>query len=90
MPGLSLIAVSEGYTLVAVCGLLIVVASPVVKHRILLLFSGAWAQELQLSGSRAWVTCSAVCGVFWTRDEPVSPALTGSVFTTESPGKPLM
>ena len=32
MPGLSLIAVSEGYTLVAVCGLLIVVASPVVEQ----------------------------------------------------------
>ena len=32
MPGLSLIAVSEGYTLVAVCGFLIMVPSPVVEQ----------------------------------------------------------
>ena len=36
--GFSLVAVSGGYTLVAVCGLLIVVASFVAEHRLL----GPW------------------------------------------------
>ena len=58
---------------------------------------GTWAQWLQLLGSRVQASS---CGP-WTSllhgtwdlsrpgIEPMSPALAGEFFTTESPGKPL-
>ena len=43
---LSLVAVSTGYCLVTVCGLLIAVASPVVEHE----SSGPWASVIAAGG----------------------------------------
>ena len=67
--------VSRGYPLVAVCGLLTTVASPVAEHR----FWGAWAlvvrhmglsrcgSQVQSTSSVAVVnglSCSTACGIF--------------------------
>ena len=69
----------SGFSLVAVRGLLISVASPVAEHR------------LQSSGSAVvayGLSCSVAYGLF---QEPgiklVFPALAGGFFTTEPPGK---
>ena len=69
----------SGFSLVAVRGLLISVASPVAEHR------------LQSSGSAVvayGLSCSVAYGIF---QEPgiklVFPALAGGFFTTEPPGK---
>ena len=56
--GLSLVAATGDYSLVAVCGLLIAVASLVPEHRLYLGWPGfsscgLWAQQLWLPGSRA-------------------------------------
>ena len=91
---------TEGYSLVAVCGLLIAVTSLVVAHRL----QGVWASVfaacgLSICGSRALEHGSIVvahrfifsCGIWdlpgsWV--EPMSPALPSGFFTTEPSGKP--
>ena len=73
MPGLSLIAVSEGYTLVAVCGLLIVMASLDAWALVAVVHTGLVVLRHVKSGSRT---------------EPASPAPAGTFFTTEPPGNP--
>ena len=69
--GFSLVVEGAGYSLVAVCRLLIMVASVVVKH----MDSRAWTLELWLPGSRAqapWLCVGLVAlwhvGSSWTRD----------------------
>ena len=67
MCGLSLVAVSGGYSLIEVCGLLIAVASLVAKHGLL----GSWASVtvacgLQSAGSVDVVhglSCPMACGI---------------------------
>ena len=86
-PGLSLIAVSGGCSLVVVHRLLTTVAFFVVEHGL----SSCDSQTLEhrLNGCGTWALL--LCGM-WdltrSRIEPVSPALSGSFFTTEPPGKP--
>ena len=53
---LSLVSVRKGYSLVAVWGLLIVVASPVVEHRLY----GTGASVVAADGP----SCPAACGIF--------------------------
>ena len=67
MPGLFfLVSVNGGYSLVAACGLLIVVASLVAEHtRVLRL------QQLLYAGSVVVVhglSCPVASGIFWTKD----------------------
>ena len=64
-----------GPLFIAVHGLLIVVASPVAKHR--LSSCGSWAQLLL-----------GMWDLPRPRIEPMSPILVGGLFTTEPPGKP--
>ena len=52
----SIIAASEGYSLVAVCRLLLAAGSPVVEHRL----EGSWASVILAHG----VSCSQACGIF--------------------------
>ena len=72
--GLFLVGVSGGYSLAMVLGLLIMVASLIVEHRLSnsgagsLLLQGMW--DLPRSGMK-----------------PISPALPGRYFTTEPEGK---
>ena len=91
---------SGGYSLVARCALLIVVASVVVEHRLSgaqasvaathgLSGCGSWGLEDRLNscGTRALLLCS-----MWDLPrsgmELMSPALAGGFFMTEPPGKP--
>ena len=86
--GFSLVAVSGDCSLVAVWGHLIAVASLVAEHGLKV----AWAQELWRTGSIVVahrLNCSSACGIFWISDKPVSPAMAGGFFMTETPGKPL-
>jgi len=70
--GFSLVTASGCYSVIAMCGLLIVVASLVAKHGP----KGERAQELLLPGSRAqaqYLWCMSLVallyiGSFWTRD----------------------
>ena len=74
----ALVAVSRGYSLVAVHRLLTVVASLVVEH------------GLQCLGSVAMVhgpSCHSMWNLAGPRMEPVSPALAGRFLTTGTPGK---
>ena len=77
--GLSLVAISEFCSLVAVHRLLIAVAPlPVGFSR-----CSAWAQQLRHMGPVAlWHAESS-----WTKDGTVSPALAGKFLTTGPPGK---
>ena len=97
-PGFSLVAVSGGYSLVAVHGLLIAVASLVPEHGL----SGAPSSVAATRGlSRSWLlgsraqtrgkglSFSAACGIFLDQgSNSVFLALQGGLFMTESPGKP--
>ena len=77
-----------GFSLVAVWGHLIAVASLVAEHGLKV----AWAQELWCTGSIVVahrLSCLSACGIFWISDKPVSPAMAGRFFITETPGKPL-
>ena len=91
----ALVVASGGYSFVAVCRLLIALASLVVEHGL---------QELQHLGAivaapRSWSTGSLnvvlrvqlLHGTWHLPEsgiEPASPALAGGFVTTESPGKP--
>ena len=72
--GLSLVVTSGGSSLVAVHGLLIVVASLAMEWRL----QGTWSSEVGVH----WLTCPVACGIF----TKLSPALTGGFFTTGPPG----
>ena len=84
--GFSLVAVSRGYSLVGVHGLLIVVASLVVEHRLQgTRASVVAARGLSSCGSQAlstgsvvvvhWLSCSNACGIFPDLGiKPASPA----------------
>ena len=81
----SLVAASQGYSLVAVHSLFISVASLAVDHRL----QALWLQWLWTPGSRARrFTCFMACGVSGAGIKPVSPELAGGVFTSEPPGQP--
>ena len=81
----SLAAISGGYSLFVVCGLLTVVASLVVKHGLW----DSWAPQHRFDccGEPAWTML--LCSM-WDLPRsgitPVSPALAGRFFTTEPPG----
>ena len=62
-------------------GLLTVVASLVAERG-----PGALAREVR--GHR--LSCPEACGVLWTRDRTMPPALAGRFSTTGPPGKPLI
>ena len=65
-----------------------------VKHRLQSTWPsscGSWALERRLS---SWGTCAWLLRAMWDPPQPrsrtpMSPALTGGLFTTEPPGKPL-
>ena len=89
----SLVGESGGYSLVMVCGLLILVASLVAEHRFYM------ARGLSRCGSRALEHRLYSCGTWaqllrglWDLPgpgiKPVFPALAGEFFTTEPAGKP--
>ena len=88
----SVVVVSKGYSLVAVHGSLIVVASLVAGHGLW----GTWASGVVFLGSRAqaqwlWHTDLVApqhVGSSWGID-PMSPALAGRFFTTDHQGSPL-
>ena len=98
--GFSLVVASEGYSLAEVCRLLIAIASLVAEHRL----SGARATVVgacRLSSCAFWAlkhrlnSCGALVSLLhgmwdlpWPGIEPVSPAMAGGFFTTESPGSP--
>ena len=94
--GFSLFVVSRGSSSVVVRGLLIVVASLVLAWvlGLQLLWQGGsvvsapWAPEHMLStcGARISLLCS-MWDLLRPGIEPVSPALAGGLFTTESPRK---
>ena len=75
--GFSRVVESRGHSQVAVRGLLITVASPVVEDR--LSSCGTWAQLLH----SMWNPLRP--GI-----EPESPVLAGGFLTTEPPGKPCL
>ena len=88
---LSPVAVSGGYSLIVVQGLLIAVASLVVECRLYITsFSscGSWALEHWLSSCGTWV--SLPCGM-WNLTRPriklMSPALAGRFLTTGPSGR---
>ena len=78
----------KGYSLVAVHGLLVAVASLVGQHgfRVRGLHCAVY-DSLRSCGTPAYLLNDT-----WDRPrpgiEPVTPALTGRFFTTEAPGKP--
>jgi len=82
-----------GATLVAVCGLLIAVASLVFRAEALgIWLSVAVAPRLQNTGSiivAHGLSCSLACGIFPDQgSNPMSLTLAGRFFATEPPGKP--
>ena len=89
----SLLEASRSYSPLAVLGLLVVAASPDAQHRLQVLR----LPQLWLTGSRArtqelWcmgLVAPRHVGSSRSRDHPMSPALAGRFFTTESPRKPL-
>ena len=83
--GFSLVVISRDYSLVAVSGPLIAVASLVVEHGLW----SMWPQKLRLPGSvdvAHGLSCSTSGGVFLDQGLNLSPAFTGGFFTTEPPG----
>ena len=98
----SLVAVSRGYSLAAVQGLLLAMASLVATDRL----QGLWTSAVAARGSSgcgfqdpgyrlhscaAWAQC--LCGMWGLpRPEikPASSALAGIFFTSEPPGKPFI
>ena len=94
MCGLSLVMVSGGYSLTAVCRLHIVVASLVVEHSL----QARGLQQLQLTGSRVWAqqlqdTRACLLHSMWKLPrpgiKPMSPALAGRFLTNGPSGKSL-
>ena len=74
---LSLVVASRGYSLVAVCGLLIAVTSLVAE------------QGLKNTSSAVMVlglSCSEACGIFLSLWSDLSPALAGGFLTTGHQG----
>jgi len=94
-----LVSASGGYSLVAVCGLLIVLASLVAEAQTLgpsgFSSRSTWAQWLRSQDlERGLSSCSAGAQLLhsmWDPPlwgiEPMSPALAGGIFTNEPPGK---
>ena len=82
--GLSLVAASRGYSLVAVSTLLIAVVSLVAEHGLL----GKWASVVAAHG----LCCCRAHGIFVPRPgiEPMSPALACEFLTTGLPWKPMI
>ena len=73
--GFSLVAVSKGYSLVAMCGLLIVMASLVAQHSL----QGLWALVIvayRLSSCNSWAPEHRL-GSVAQRTKPRSPELAG-------------
>ena len=97
--GLSLVSASEGYFLFAVRGLLLAMTSLVSEHELQSVWAeavacglgscGSWALEHRLNscGAQAQLLLS-MWDLSRSGIEPMSPALAGGFFTTESPGKP--
>ena len=79
---LALVQVSEGHSLVVVCGLLTAVASLLQS-----MDSRAQAQQLWYTG----LVSPLHVGSSWIRDwiKPMSPELAGKSFTAEPPARPL-
>ena len=97
--GFCLAAASRGYSLVAVCGLLVAGASLAVEHGL----EGMWASVLvarglsscgsgplehRLSNSGAWAYFCSMWDLPRPGMEPMSSALASKVFSAEPPGKP--
>ena len=91
MCGLSLVAVSGGYSPVAVQGLLIAVASPVAEHGLQSMrasVAAACGLECALSGCGTWAQMPhSMWNLPGSGIEYMSPALTGGFLTTGLPGK---
>ena len=99
--GFSVVAVSRGYSLVAMCRLLIVLAFLVAKHRVQVTWaSGVIARGLSSCSSRAVDHKLNSCGTraqllhgMWDLPgpeiEPMFPELAVGFFISEPPGKPL-
>ena len=83
----SLVPVSGGYCLAAMCGLLTVVASLVKEHG--LRNCSSWALKRRLSGydTRAYLHRD-MWDLPGPGTKPVSPELAGRFFTTEPPEQP--
>ena len=84
----ALVVATGGYSVVAVCGLLIAVASLVLE---LSGFSSGSPQTLEhrLSSCGTWAKMSrGMWDIPGLGIKPVSPASVGGFFTTEPPGKP--
>ena len=90
--GFSLVVASRGYSLVAVCRFLTVVASLDMEQWALgCVGLVAEAPGFESTGLVAVVhelSSSKACGIFCTRDPTMSLALIGRLFTAELPGKP--
>ena len=98
--GLSLVALSRGYSLVELFGLLIAAAFLVVEHRLQGTrasvvvahgFISCISRTLELRLKQLWHTGLVVLqhvGSSHTRDRTVFPALQGRFLTIGSPGKP--
>ena len=83
---LSLIAASRGYS--GLCGLLTVVAGLVLDHALVVVAPRLWTTGAIVAVHG--LSCSTACGNLPAPGiEPVSPALAGGFFTTETSGKPL-
>ena len=90
MRGLSLVMVSGGLLFVAVCGLLIAVASRCLARALGMWASVVVAHGLSSCGSwalecRSGLSCPAACGIFL--DQGSNPALSDGFSTTALPGK---
>ena len=98
--GFSLVVESRGYSLVAVCGLLIAVTSLVAEHGLQVVWTSVVAAhglsscssrspEHRLNSFGAWAQLlGSMWHLFGSGIELVSPALAGGFFTTEPLGKP--
>ena len=65
-----LVAASRGYTIVGVCGLLLVVASLVAEHGLVGFSScGSQALEAVVHG----LSCSSACGIFLSQGSNLCP-----------------
>ena len=86
--GFSLVAVSRGSFLLAVCGYLLAEASLMVEHG----FSGVQASVVVARGLGNCDALAQLLHGMWNLPrpglKPVSPALAGRFFTTEPPRKP--
>ena len=88
--GFSLVAVSRGSFLLAVCGYLLAEASLMVEHG----FSGVQASVVVARGLGNCDALAQLLHGMWNLPrpglKPVSPALAGRFFTTEPPRKHLL